>query len=114
MNITFSATLAETKAETAAALSASSNPSFMIIDMGASCYFTSERHLLKNFKDAATEDITVADGHCFRATGRGDLDVTFPNGSTTTPVTLKGVLYSDTMPTTLVSVGKLDESGCEL
>ena len=111
MNLAF---MAMTRSETAAALTALTNLSTMIIDTGASCHFTSERELMKNFVNIKPEAITVADGHDFSATGRGDLEVTLPNGDSSTSVTLKNVLYAATMPATLISVEKMDAAGCEL
>lgn len=86
----------------------------MIVDTGASCHFTSERKLMKNFISIKPQKITVVDGHQFNATGRGNLEITLPNGDSSTPITLKDVLYAVKMPATLISVEKMDTAGCEL
>ena len=55
--------------------------------------------------------ITAADKHTFEAIGKGDLTIFIPNGSSTTHILLRDVLYAPKMGITLVSIGKLDVAG---
>ncbi|KLO03798.1 hypothetical protein SCHPADRAFT_815715, partial [Schizopora paradoxa] len=55
--------------------------------------------------------VQAADGRIFYATGRGDVAISLPNGSSTTDVTLKDTLYAKKMPATLISISRMDNSG---
>ncbi len=88
----------------------------LIIDCGASSHFSPDKFKFVNFEEIPPEPIRAADGHTFSAIGRGDLVVTLPmmNGEDRPSITLKQVYYSLKMAFTLVSVARLDKTGCSL
>jgi transposase InsO family protein len=86
----------------------------LIIDMGASRHFSPARELFKNYETINPIPITTADGHTFKAIGKGDVLVRLPNEQTSTPVVLRDTLYAPEMPATLVSVSRLDRAGYSL
>ena len=60
-----------------------------------------------NFWVVKKAPIRAADGRVFSATGMGDMQIAFPNGSKTTNVLLKDVYYSPHLAFTLISVTRM-------
>jgi hypothetical protein len=53
-----------------------------------------------------------ADGHCFQATGEGDLLITLPNGNENTKCVLKKAIHAPDFSFMLILIGCLDQAGC--
>ena len=83
----------------------------ILFDSGTSHHMSSYRDHFTNFKSIVPKAITAADKHTFEAIGKGDLTILIPNGSSTTHILLRDVLYAPKMGITLVSIGKLDVAG---
>ena len=83
----------------------------VLFDSGASRHMSSYRDHFTNFKSIMPKAITAADKHTFEAIGKGDLTILIPNGSSTTCILLRDVLYALKMGITLVLIGKLDVAG---
>jgi len=87
----------------------------IIIDCGASKHFSPERSKFINYEETKPEPVRAADGNSFNVVGKGDLQITLPNGDRKpTKVTLKNVSYSPRLAFTLISVGILDRGGYSL
>src|ERR1700678_1119802 len=69
------------------------------------------KHKFINFIPIQRKVLTAADGGHFKATGKGDMHITMPNGKSTTRILLKDVLYAPKMGITLVSISKIDSAG---
>ena len=95
---------------------AASEHSGIIIDSGASRHFSPDRAKFLNYVEfASNEPIRAADGRTFRALGKGDIQITLPNGNQkSTVITLKEVYYSPVMAFTLISVSCVDRAGFSL
>ena len=63
-----------------------------------------------NYTEILTKNIYAADRRTFKALGKGDIQISVPNGSETTKVLLRDVLYAPAMSATLVSVAKITEA----
>ena len=85
-----------------------------VVDMGATRHFSAERDKFVTFKEITPIPVYTADGKTFNAVAKGDLVVTLPNGGSGTQTTLKDTYYAPSMPTTLISVSRLDAGGCSL
>ena len=83
----------------------------ILFDSGASCHMSSYHDHFTNFKSIVPKAITAANKHTFKAIGKGDLTIFIPNGSSTTHILLRDVLYAPKMGITLVSIGKLNVAG---
>jgi len=83
----------------------------VLFDSGASHHMSSYRDHFSNFKSIMPKAITAADKHTFEAVGKGDLTILIPNGSSTTCILLRDILYAPKMGITLVSISKLDVAG---
>ena len=82
-----------------------------LYDSGASQHFSPFRDRFVKFESIPLRPISAADKRTFHAIGQGDLYIEIPNGSTTTQVLLKYVLYALSMGITLVSISKLAATG---
>ena len=85
-----------------------------IIDMGASSHFSLDKLNFANLVTIPLECIQVANRQVFYANMKGDYSTVLPNGSSTTQVTLRDVLYVPQMPYMLISVSWLDRVGYSL
>ena len=83
-----------------------------LFDSGASRHMTGHRKRLTNFTEIEARPITAADKRTFNVTGKGDMYIDVPNGSETSRILLRDVLYSPNMGVTLVSIGKITDAGC--
>ena len=83
----------------------------ILFDSGASRHMSSYHNHFTNFKSIVLKAITAADKHTFEAIGKGDLTILIPNGSSTTHILFRDVLYAPKMGITLVSIGKLNVAG---
>ena len=92
---------------------AASSQTGIIIDSGASRHFSLDLSKFLNYIEfASQEPIQAADGRTFHALGKGDLQISLPNGNQkSTFVTLKEVYYSPIMAFTLTSVSCIDRAG---
>jgi hypothetical protein len=83
-----------------------------LVDSGASSHFCPDKSKFVSFVECKTTvNRDTADGRTFVATGRGDVKTTIPNGTSETVVTLKDTIYAPQMPSTLISISKLDQGG---
>jgi hypothetical protein len=82
-----------------------------LYDSGASRHMTPFRVKLTNYAPISPRAITAADGRTFPAIGKGDMEISVPNGKSCTKLLLRGVLHAPSMGLTIVSVGRLDEAG---
>src|SRR6267154_1598612 len=82
-----------------------------LIDCGASRHFSPARTYFVTFRTITPRDIHTADGRPVQAIGEGDMIIELPNGSESTKVRLKDVLYAPHMAFTLISVSIMDKAG---
>src|SRR3984893_5036168 len=82
------------------------------LDSGATAHFTPLREKLINFWNTSPRPVTAADGGEFNGVGCGDMPLEVINGLRTTKLLLKNVIYSPKLAFTLISIGRLDDSGC--
>jgi len=82
-----------------------------LYDSGASRHMTPFKHRLINYTPIASRPITAADKRVFQAIGKGDMQIRIPNGTTTTTVLLKDVLYAPDMGLTIISVSRVTAAG---
>ena len=75
-----------------------------LYDSGASRHMTPFKDRLINYTPITSRPITAADKRVFHAVGKGDMRVRIPNGSTTTTILLKDVLYAPVMGVTIISI----------
>jgi hypothetical protein len=69
------------------------------------------RHLFKNFTYLNRHPIRTATNQLSYAEGKGDIDISLPNGDTTTKLTLRDALYAPELGQTLVSVRRATGAG---
>ena len=82
-----------------------------LYDSGASRHMSPFRHRFLNYRSTAPRAITAANKRIFYAIGTGDLQIDVPNGNTTTPVLLKDTLHAPDMALTIISIGRITETG---
>src|ERR1700678_4301343 len=82
-----------------------------LYDSGASHHMSPYKHKFINFIPIQRKVLTMADGSHFKATGKGDMHITMPNGKSTMRILLRDVLYAPKMGVTLVSINKIDVAG---
>ena len=89
-----------------------SNKCGIIIDSGASHHFSPDRSKFLDYKEFINQEpIRAADGRTFHALGKGDIQVSLPNGDEKpTIITLKDVYYSPIMAFTLISVSSVNRA----
>ena len=103
------AALVEEQVETAGA--ATHKDEWDLYDSGASRHMSACREDFRNYEIMEPRGIRAADKRTFQAIGRGDLKATIPNGSKTTEILLKNVLYCPGIGQTLVSISGLAKEG---
>src|SRR5713226_4275496 len=86
-------------------------PKAEIYDSGASHHMSPFLHHFTNLHSIPPRAITAANGSIFTATSMGDLKINVPNGLSSTPITLKDVLYAPDISLTVVAVGKIADAG---
>jgi hypothetical protein len=84
-----------------------------IMDSGANRHFCPHKPLLTKFQEVK-RTFKTADGKVCHALGIGELEIELPNGSESTTVTLKDVLYAPSLHFSLISIGRLDDAGCKM
>src|ERR1700731_1458382 len=82
------------------------------LDSGATAHFTPLREKLVNFRNTSPRPVTATDGGEFNGVGCGDMPLEVINGSRTTKLLLKNIIYSPKLAFTLISIGRLDDSSC--
>jgi len=82
-----------------------------LFDSGTSRHMSSYLNLFQDFINITPKPITTADKHTFKATGKGNILITLPNGQSHTRILLKDVLYAPKMGLTLVSISHLTAAG---
>ena len=85
-----------------------------LYDSGASRHMSPFIHCFSNYRPIPPRPITAANKHVFYAIGTGDLQIDVPNGQGTTPVTLCDTLHAPDMALTIVSIGRIVNSGCSV
>jgi hypothetical protein len=84
-----------------------------IMDSGANRHFCPHKPLLSKFREVK-RTFKTADGKVCHTLGIGELEIELPNGSESTTMTLKDVLYTPSLHFTLISIGRLDDVGCKM
>ncbi|CDO78280.1 hypothetical protein BN946_scf184674.g2 [Trametes cinnabarina] len=79
----------------------------ILFDSGATRHMSSYRDKFINYVEISPRSIQAADDHVFKAVGKGDMYVDLPNGTGSTRVLLRDVLYAPTMGVTLVSISRI-------
>jgi len=82
-----------------------------LFDSGCTTHMTPYRDELENFKEIPPKLFRAANEQDFKAVGKGELVVEVPNGVDVSELKLTEVLYSPEVGYTLISIGRLDESG---
>src|SRR6266404_3390892 len=85
-----------------------------LYDSGASRHMSPHGHKFTNYRTIPPRPITAANKNVFHAIGLGDLKINVPNGSTTMPIILRDTLHAPDMALTIVSVGRITDTGAEL
>jgi hypothetical protein len=85
-----------------------------IIDSGCSRHLTPNHDAIINYISIPPKTFRVADKGFMKAVGMGDMLINVPNGDHNTEIRVKDVLYSPGVGYTLLSVGRLDDSGYTL
>jgi hypothetical protein len=86
-----------------------------IYDSGATQHMTPSRHRLTNYTAIRPRGIMAADNKHFEALGKGDMYVQVPNGKNgPTKVLMKDVLYAPKLGGTLISIGRITQTGYSL
>ncbi|KAL7281618.1 hypothetical protein ACG7TL_004935 [Trametes sanguinea] len=83
----------------------------VLFDSGATRHMSCYREKLVDFVEIEPWAIHAADNHVFKAIGKGDMYVSLPNGSETTRMLLRDILYALTMGVTLVSISRITLTG---
>ena len=127
----------EKKAETAAAVEATSNADEIFtftcmsnyievantlnipksqlgacIDSGTSRHYSPDRNAFINYSPINNTTITTADGCKLKALGKGDVQIELLNGAKCTKTILKEAIHAPDMAFTLILVGWLDDAKC--
>ena len=127
----------EKKAETAAAVEATSNTDEIFaftctsdyvevanalnvpksqlgacIDSGASQHYSPDRNAFINYSPINNTTITTANSRKLKVLRKGDVWIELPNGAKRTKTILKEVIHAPDMAFTLISVGQLDNAKC--
>jgi hypothetical protein len=84
-----------------------------MLDSGASAHLSGLKDKLRNLKNDE-RGVKGADGKVFATHQSGEMVVRLPNGDTSTPVTLKDMLYHPNAPYTLISIGRMEAAGFTL
>ena len=82
-----------------------------LFDSGASRHMSGHRRRFVNFIEIEARPITAADKRSFDAIGKGDMYIDVPKGNGTSRILLRDVLYTPKMGVTLISIGKITDSG---
>ena len=90
--------------------SGSSDHEEWVLDTGCSFHMTPRRDLLRNFREEASGRVRMANGSISEVTGIGS--VRFRNPDNTTFL-LHDVKYMPTITRNLISLGTLEDKGCE-
>ncbi len=85
-----------------------------LFDSGASRHMSGHHHRFINFTKIETKLIMAADKRSFSAIGKGDMLIDVPKGKGTHQIHLCDVLYAPSMGLTLVSIGKITDSGASV
>jgi len=85
-----------------------------LYDSGASRHMSPFLHRFTNYCSIPPRPITAANKHVFYAIGTGDLQIDVPNGQVTTPITLRDTLHAPDMALTIISIGRIVNSGCSV
>ena len=68
-----------------------------VYDLGTSGHMSPNKHRFTTFKEITLHAINAVDKTVFKATGVGNTRIGIPNGKTTMHVTLKNILYCQTL-----------------
>ena len=82
-----------------------------LYDSGTSRHMMLFKDWLINYTPITSCPITAADKRVFHAVGKGDMHIRILNGSTTTTILLKDVLYAPAMGVTIISVSRVTAAG---
>ena len=83
-----------------------------LYDSGTTHHLSPYRDRFATFRVIPPKGFDAANQQSFSATGVGDLLVEVPNGMETSTIRLTEVLYSPEVGYTLVSIGRIDDTGC--
>jgi hypothetical protein len=79
----------------------------LILDSGASEYYTYNRDWFLNYNKISNKSIKTASGHALLVIGQGDVPIKIANNGSYTDVIIKGVFYMPGLKTTLISSKEL-------
>ena len=82
-----------------------------IYDSGCTKHMTSYHHCLSNFQSITLKNVGAASQVTFAATGTGDMIIKVPNDGEINEIKLCGVLYAPNLRCTLISIGRIDDTG---
>ena len=88
-----------------------STPRAEVYDSGCSKHISPYRDDFRNYSEISPKSFRAANKQSFSAVGIGEMTIDIPNGVISSQLHLTEVLYSPEVGYTLISVGKLDESG---
>ena len=80
------------------------------LDIGASSHMTSVKSFFHFINKDEARNVNFGDGSSIKYEGRGTINVICKNDE---EIELKGVLYLPKLKTNILSVGKIDDQGCE-
>ena len=82
-----------------------------LYDSGASRHISPFRDQFVTYRAISPRAITAADKRLFYAIGTGDMRIEVPNGEKTTPILLRDALHAPDIGLTVVSVGRIANTG---
>jgi hypothetical protein len=89
-------------------------PTKELYDSGTTRHISPYKHLFNDFTEIQPRSFMAANKQSFSATATGNIIIDVPNGPTPSKLTLNDTLYSPDIGYTLVSIGRLDQSGHDI
>jgi hypothetical protein len=86
-------------------------PHTEVYDSGCTSHISPYRKDFENFVEIPPKPFRAANKQDFQAVGKGEMVIDIPNGADISQLRLTEVLYSPEVGYTLVSIGRLDDSG---
>jgi hypothetical protein len=83
----------------------------LILDSGASEYYTYNRDWFLNYNKISNKSIKTASSHAFLVIGQGDIPIKIANNSSYIDVIIKGVFYVPGLKAILISSKELTNKG---
>jgi hypothetical protein len=83
----------------------------LILESGASEYYTYNRDWFLNYNKISNKNIKTASGHVILVIGQGDVPIKIANNSSYTDMVIKGVFYMPGLKVILISSKELTNKG---